>query len=100
MSDISISFPPWMIAWFLLGEGTPFITLVLISLAAAFFFSRNTGRIRHAYWLKWRLAIVGGFMAGRDQLLGGWFLRAAALSARHGGCLGGDRDPERQLGLD
>ena len=34
MSEISISFPPWMIAWFLLGEATPFITIVLISLAA------------------------------------------------------------------
>jgi hypothetical protein len=55
MSDISISFPPWMIAWFLLGEATPFITIVLISLAAAFFFNRNTGRIRRAHWLKWRL---------------------------------------------
>jgi hypothetical protein len=42
MSDISISFPPWMIAWFLLGEATPFITLVLMGLAAAFFFSRGT----------------------------------------------------------
>jgi hypothetical protein len=57
MSDISISFPPWMIAWFLLGEATPFITIVLISLAAAFFFSRNTG-------LKWTLAIVGGLWLG------------------------------------
>ena len=65
LSDISISFPPWMIAWFLLGEGTPFITPVLIGLAAAFLFSRNTGRIRRAYWLKWTLAIVGGlWLAG------------------------------------
>ena len=76
MSDISISFPPWMIAWFLLGEGTPFITLVLISLAAAFFFSRNTGRIRHDYWLKWRLAIVGGLW------LGGISFWAAGFCAR------------------
>jgi hypothetical protein len=64
MSDISISFPPWMIAWFLLGEATPLITLVLIGLAAAFFFSRNTGRIRRAYWLKWTLAMVGGLWLG------------------------------------
>ena len=42
MSDISISFPPWMIAWFQLGEATPFITLMLMGLAAAFFFSRGT----------------------------------------------------------
>jgi hypothetical protein len=64
MSDISISFPPWMIAWLLLGEATPLITLVLIGLAAAFFFSRNTGRIRRAYWLKVTLAIVGGLWVG------------------------------------
>ena len=64
MSDISLSFPPWMIAWFLVGEATPFITLVLIGLAAAFFFSRNTGRIRRTYWLKWALAIVGGLWLG------------------------------------
>jgi hypothetical protein len=64
MSDISISFPPWMIAWFLLGEATPFITIVLISLAAAFFFSRNTGRIHRVRWLKWTLAIVGGLWLG------------------------------------
>jgi hypothetical protein len=64
MSDISISFPPWMIAWFLLGEATPFITIVLISLASAFFFSRYTGRIRRAHWLKWTLAIVGGLWLG------------------------------------
>jgi hypothetical protein len=64
MSDISISFPLWMIAWFLLGEATPFITIVLISLAAAFFFNRNAGHIRRAYWLKWTLAIVGGLWLG------------------------------------
>jgi hypothetical protein len=27
MSDISISFPLWLIAWFLLSEATPFISL-------------------------------------------------------------------------
>jgi hypothetical protein len=43
MSDISISFPPWVIAWFLLGEATPFITIVLLSVATAFFFARGTG---------------------------------------------------------
>src|SRR5580704_14763984 len=64
ISDISISFPPWMIAWFLLGEATPFITLVLISSVAAFFFSRGTGRTRRARWLKWTLAIVGGVWLG------------------------------------
>jgi hypothetical protein len=64
MSDISISFPPWMIAWFLLGESTPLITLVLMSLAAVFFFSRGTGHIRRARWVKWTLAIVGGLWLG------------------------------------
>jgi hypothetical protein len=64
MSDISISFPPLMIARFLLGEATPFITLTLMSLAAAFFFSRGTGHIRRARWLKWTLAIVGGLWLG------------------------------------
>jgi hypothetical protein len=59
MSDIPISFPPWIIAWFLLGETTPFITCLLIGLAAAFFFSRSTGHIRRAGWLKWTLVIAG-----------------------------------------
>jgi len=64
MSDISISFPPWMIAWFLIGEATPFITLISISLAAALFFNRGTGRSRRVRWLKWTLAIVGGLWVG------------------------------------
>jgi len=61
MSDISISFPLWAITWFLLGEATPFITLVLISLTAAFFFTRRTACVR---WLKWTLIIVGGLWLG------------------------------------
>jgi hypothetical protein len=73
MSDISISFPPWVIAWFLLGEATPFITLVLMSLAAAFFFSRGAGHTRREHWLKWTFAIVGGLW------LGGISFRAAGL---------------------
>jgi hypothetical protein len=64
MGDISISFPPRMIAWFLLGEATPVITLVLMSLAAAFFFSRGTGHTRRVHWLKWTLVIVGGLWLG------------------------------------
>jgi len=51
MSDISIFFPPWAIAWFLLGEATPFITLVLICLTAAFFFNRSTRRTAPVRWL-------------------------------------------------
>jgi len=64
MSDISISFPRWMIAWFLLGEATPFITLVLMGLAATFFFSRGTARVRRVRWLKWALGVVGGLWLG------------------------------------
>jgi hypothetical protein len=64
MSDISISFPPWMIAWFLLGEATPVITFVLIGIAAALFFSRSTGHIGRAHWLKWTLVIVGALWLG------------------------------------
>jgi hypothetical protein len=64
MSDISISFPPWMIAWFLLGEATPVITFVLIGIAAALFFSRSTGHIRRAHWLKGTLVIVGALWLG------------------------------------
>jgi len=45
-----------MIAWFLLGDATPFISLVLIGLVAAFFFSRGTGHIRRARWLNWTLS--------------------------------------------
>ena len=62
MSDISISFPPWVIAWLLLGQATPAITLVIIGLGAAFLFSR--GRIHRIGWLKWALAIVGGLWLG------------------------------------
>jgi hypothetical protein len=64
MSDISISFPPWAIAWFLLGEATPFITLVLICLAAAFFFIRGTAYTALVLWLKWAVAIVGALWLG------------------------------------
>jgi hypothetical protein len=60
MSDISISFPPWIATWFLLGEAAPFLTLVIIALVAAFLVSR--GRLRRG--LKWTLAIVGGLWLG------------------------------------
>ncbi len=53
-----------MIAWFLLGEATPFITCVLIGSAAAFIFSRSSGHIHRASWLKWTLVIVGGLWLG------------------------------------
>ena len=35
MSDINITFPPWVIVWFLLGQAAPALTVVVIGLAAA-----------------------------------------------------------------
>jgi hypothetical protein len=64
MNDISISFPPWAIAWFLLGEATPFLTLVLICLAAAFFFIRRSAFTALVLWLKWAVAIVVALWLG------------------------------------
>jgi hypothetical protein len=70
MSDISISFPLWVIAWFLLGEATPFSTLALMSLAAAFFFSRGTGHDPSRTLAEMDFRDRGRIMARRDQLLG------------------------------
>src|ERR1700736_4425679 len=65
MSDISISFPPWMVAWFLLGEATPLITLALAGLLVAFLLNRGSGRIGLLRWLKLGLAVTGGvWLAG------------------------------------
>jgi len=84
MSDISISFPPWVIAWFLLGEATPVITLVMIALAAAFLVSR--GRFRRIGWLKWTLAIVGGLWLGGISFWAAGFvdeIKTGIYQARH-----------------
>src|SRR5271156_456774 len=62
MSEIFISFPLWVIAWFLLAQATPAITLAMVGLVAAFLFSRN--RSRRIGWLKWTLAIVGSAWLG------------------------------------
>src|SRR5271169_304183 len=59
MSDISITFPPWVIAWFLLGQAAPVTTLGVIGLGAAFLFGRGTRRVGLLRGLKWALAIVG-----------------------------------------
>lgn len=64
MSDISITFPPGMIAWILLGEGTPFITLAMAGLTAAYFLSRRRGCVRCLRWLTASLAIVGAAWLG------------------------------------
>jgi len=84
MSDISISFPPWMTAWFLLGEATPVITLVMIGLVAAFLVGR--GRIRHVGWLKWTLAIVGVLWLGGISFWAAGFvdqIKTEIYRARH-----------------
>ena len=65
MSDISISFPPWMIAWFLLGEAAPLITLALAALLVAFLLNRGGSRTGLLRWLKLSLAVTGGaWLAG------------------------------------
>jgi hypothetical protein len=65
MSDISISFPPWMVAWFLLGQATPLITLALAGLLVAFLLNRGGRRIGLLRWLKLGLAVTGGaWLAG------------------------------------
>jgi len=71
MSDISISFPLWMIAWFLLGQAAPLLTIATAGLAVALVLGRSSDRVGRRRWLKLSLAIVGGAWLGRDQLLGG-----------------------------
>jgi hypothetical protein len=109
MSDISISFPPWMIAWFLLGEAASFTTIVLMGLAAGFFFSRGTRQSRLDRLQKWSLAIIGGLWLGGISFWAAGFvdqiktdiyqaqhhyrLSRAAVSAEID-------DPHGQLGLD
>jgi hypothetical protein len=51
MSDISISFPLWMIAWFLLGQATPLLTIVTAGLVVALVLSWNSGRVGRIRWL-------------------------------------------------
>ena len=59
MSDISITFPPWIGAWFLLGQAAPVTTLGVIGLGAALLFGRGARRVGLPRCLKWALAIVG-----------------------------------------
>jgi hypothetical protein len=82
MSDISISFPPLMAVWFLLGEAAPFLTLVMIALVAAFLVSR--GRLRRG--LKCTLAIVGVLWLGGSIVWTAGLvdtIRTAIYQARH-----------------
>src|SRR5436190_7802553 len=65
MSDISISFPLWMVAWFLLGQALPFLTLATGGLIVAVVINRNSGRVRRLRWLTMTLTIVGSaWLAG------------------------------------
>src|SRR5690349_8974601 len=57
MSDIS--FPPWMGAWFLLGEAAPFLTVAVAVLAVALIASRGSGRVGRRRWLGLGLVILG-----------------------------------------
>jgi hypothetical protein len=61
MSDISIVFPRWMIAWIWLGEAVPVTTLVMLGLGAAFLLGRRRVRLRR--WLRWPVAIVPAVVA-------------------------------------
>ena len=62
MSDISIVFPRWMLAWIWLGEAVPFTTLVMVGLGAAFLLGRRRARLRR--WLTWPVAILPALVAG------------------------------------
>jgi hypothetical protein len=61
MSDISIVFPFWMIAWIWLGEALPVTTLLLLGLGAAYFLGRRRVRLRRS--LAWPVAVVGAAVA-------------------------------------
>ncbi len=58
MSDVSITFPTWMVAWFLLGQAAPVTTLGIIGLGAGLLFGRGTRRVGLLRCLKCALAIV------------------------------------------
>ncbi len=64
MSDISISFPLWMIAWFLLGEAVPFSSIAVLALILALALARKSGHAVRLRWLKFSLAVVGGAWLG------------------------------------
>jgi hypothetical protein len=86
MSDISIVFPPGMIAWIRLGEATPFITLAMAGLMAAYFFAQRSGRVRWLRWLKLSLAIVGAaWLSGLSFWAAGLVdeITTAVYQARH-----------------
>ena len=61
MSDISIVFPFWMIAWIWLGEALPVTTLLLLGLGAAYFLGRRRVRLRRR--LAWPVAVLGAAVA-------------------------------------
>ncbi len=61
MSDISIVFPFWMIAWIWLGEALPVTTLLMLGLGTAYFLGRRRVRLRRR--LAWPVAVVGAAVA-------------------------------------
>ena len=64
MSDISMSFPLWMIAWFLLGQAAPLLTIATAGLIVALVLSRSSDRVGRRRWLKLSPVIVGGAWLG------------------------------------
>src|SRR5262245_32383882 len=76
MSDISITFPPWVIAWFLLGEAAPVSTVLVIGLGAGLLLSRGSRRTGL------RLCLKGAFAIAALAWIGGisvWAFRLADL---------------------
>lgn len=83
MSDISISFPPGFMAWFLLGQAVPITSLALAALVAIFVL--RTGQCRRV-WLRSALVIVGGaWLVGISFWAAGVVdrIRTAGYQAQH-----------------
>jgi hypothetical protein len=59
MSDVGVVFPPWVTAWFLLGEAVPHTTAAMAGLVAAVLLSRRSGHAWLRRWLRLPLMIVG-----------------------------------------
>jgi hypothetical protein len=80
MSDISIVFPRWLIAWIWLGEAVPVTTLLMLGLGAAFLLGRRRAH-RHVPLgrrLTWPLAFVGAVVgAAWIAGIGFWVARLA-----------------------
>jgi hypothetical protein len=80
VSDISIVFPRWMIAWIWLAEAAPVTTLLMLGLAAAFLLGRRRARrhVRLGRRLTWPIAVVGAVLgAAWIAGIGFWAFRLA-----------------------